>query len=527
MKLSGIRCSLIHNPILGMYFNKLIVLAISMLSLGACEKENTNDQDDPGNDPGAIPDTVYYINSQSEFDTYNESEFSPGSRIFFAAGKIFNGQFAPTGSGTNSNPIKLTAYDSETGQIYWDDIDNKPIINGNGKVNSSFYLYNAENWEINNLEITNTNGSDADQGDLRGIHIVAQDIGTLENITVRSCFIHDVNGKVEGKQRGGIHIHVKGTMTKTRFNNLLIENNYIKDVGGVGIGNQSTWRDIHSGDYHPWTNYVIRGNRVERSGRNAIIVRASKDPIAEYNVMAYPSRYSTGHNIFNFNTKGCIMQYNESYGNTGKLDDTDRGGFDADYNSQNTIIQYNYSHDNHWFLGIMKKYNKGVTVRYNISVNEKLGAYMYGFPTSTGVEDVLIYNNTHYFAAGLNASPIASPAKQRIPINTTFYNNIFYFENSGSWAVSPGPGCVLSNNLFYNVSPKGENYLTSDPLFENPGTVDYDIDMTDPERLSGYRIKSSSPCIKAGIKVDNNGGRDFWGNAVGTITMDIGAHEKQ
>jgi hypothetical protein len=173
------------------------------------------------------------------------------------------------------------------------------------------------------------------------------------------------------------------------------------------------------------------------------------------------------------------------------------------------------------------KYQLGVNVQYNISVNEKLGAYMYGFPSGTAFEDVLIYNNTHYFGAGLNASPIASPAKERIPINATFYNNIFYFEDSGSWAVSPDQGCVLSNNLFYNGSPKGQNDLTSDALFENPGSVDFDIDMTDPERLSGYRIKSSSPCINAGIKVDNNGYRDFWGNAVGTETMDIGAHEKQ
>ena len=71
--------------------------------------------------------------------------------------------------------------------------------------------------------------------------------------------------------------------------------------GGVGIGNQSTWKSVKSEDYYPWTNYVLRGNRVEETGRNSIIIRASLDAVAEYNVIAYSSRYSTGHNIFNFN----------------------------------------------------------------------------------------------------------------------------------------------------------------------------------------------------------------------------------
>jgi len=338
--------------------------------------------------------------------------------------------------------------------------------------------------------------------------------------------VHDVNGKVEGKERGGIHVHVKGTKTKTKINNLLIENNYVKNVGGVGIGNQSSWKSITSIDYYPWTNYILRGNRVENTGRNGIIIRASINPIAEYNVIAYSSRYSTGHNIFNFNTKNSVMQYNEAYGNTGEVSDKDRGGFDADYNCENTIIQYNYSHDNHWFLGLMRKYNKGITVRYNISVNERIGAYEYGFPTDTGIEDVLIYNNTHYFGAGINASPIASPSQVRTPINTTFKNNIFYFEEASTWAVSPDNSCFLSNNLFYNVSPKGENTMTLDPLFENAGNAETDIDMTNINRLAGYKLKANSPCLDAGILITDNGGKDFWGNALGTGNPTIGAYEK-
>jgi hypothetical protein len=503
----------------------LTILPFLVVVLAACQKEIV---DNTGSEAELTLDTVY-INTQSDFDTYKTSEFPAGARIYFAAGKIFNGRFAPTGSGTADKPIRLTAYNSESGEIYLENIDNKPIINGQGKVNSSFYLYNGGNWEINNLEITNTNGSNSNQGELRGIHVVAEDLGTVENVTIRNCYVHDVNGKVGGEAgtlKGGIFVEVIGEKTKTKFNNLLIENNHVKNIGGVGIFNQSSWRSIKSSDYTPWTNYVVRANRVEYTGRNSIVVRASLNPIAEYNVLAYSSLYSTGHNIYNFNTKGCVFQYNEAYGNTGDLDDKDRGGFDADWNAEDTYIQYNYSHDNHWFCGIMRKYNKGITIRYNISVNDRVGAYHYGFPDDTGVEDVLIHNNTHYFSSGINASPVTSPAKERIPIETTFYNNIFYFEESSIWAVSPDNTCELSNNLFYNILPKGDNAITDDPLFVNPGVVTTDIDMHDPERLSGYRLNNNSPCIDAGIVINDNGGKDFWGNTVGTASIDIGAHEK-
>jgi len=474
-----------------------------------------------------IEHNIVYINTQADFDRYKDSEFEPGTQIFFAAGKSFNGQFAPKGSGTKDLPIKLTAYNPKSNKAYWDDIDNKPIINGHGKVNSPFYLYNGAFWEINNLEVTNTNGTDEEQGDLRGIYIVAEDAGIVENVTVRNCFIHDVNGKVEGKRRGGIHVHVKGKKIRTKFHNLLIENNYIKNVGGVGIGNTSSWGKINSSDYYPWTNFVIRGNRVEYTGRNGIIARVGVNQIVEYNVLAYNSRYSTGHSVFNFASIGCIMQYNEAYGNTGDPGDIDHGGFDADYNARGTIIQYNYSHDNNWFCGIMRRYNRDVTIRYNISINERLGAYEYGFPQDDEARGIWIYNNTHYFRAGLNASIFASPGKVRTPSYSYFYNNIFYFEDKGSWGVEPDETCEFRNNLFYNVAPKGRGAVVADPLFMNPGKVDKDIDMYDPQRLSAYMLKANSPCIDAGIVINDNGGKDFWGNPLGTESIDIGAYEKQ
>lgn len=465
------------------------------------------------------------INNQEDFDQYKNAEFPPGTLILFAAGRSFNGQFAPTGSGTFEKPIKVTAYNPESGDIFWDAIDSKPIINGHGKVNSAFFLYNGQYWEINNIEATNTNGTTDDQGDLRGIHVVAENIGVVNDVKIRNCYVHDVNGNVTGRYRGGIHVHVLGDSIKTKFHNLLIENNNVKKVGGVGIGNQSSWRNIDTEKYYPWTNYVIRGNRIEHTGRNSIIARMGLHNIVEYNVSAYSSRHGTGHSILNFNTVGCIMQYNEAYGNTGTADEIDHGGFDVDYHSRGTIVQYNYSHDNNWFCGIMRQYNRDIKIRYNLSINERLGAYLYGFPWTDKARSIWVYNNTHYFKAGLNASIFVNAGRLRPPAHTAFYNNIFYFEDRGIWGGETDETCEFSNNLFYNIEPRGKNAITKNPMFANPGAAPTAIDMRNREVLNGYSLQSNSPCIDTGIILNDNGGQDFLGNPLGSDNTDIGAFE--
>ncbi len=470
-------------------------------------------------------DIYVYIDNQEDFDRHRDIEFEPGTIILFNQNGEFEGQFAPRGSGTQDRPIRVTGYNPESGEIFWENMAKKPVIHGRGQVNAPFYLFNGHFWEINNLEITNTDGSEKDQGDLRGIHVVAKDAGTIEHVVIRYCYVHDVNGKVGGKQRGGIHFNVYGDSLKTKFDGVTIEDNVVMDVGGVGIANQSSWPGIKSPDYYPWINLVIRGNHVERTGRNGIIVRYSIHPLVEYNTLAYNSRYSTGHSVFNFNTIGCVVQFNEAYGNTSNNpEDIDHGGFDADYNSKGTIIQYNYSHDNNWFCGIMRRgVNSDVTIRYNISQNELLGAYLYGFPGEKGVEDVKVYNNVHYFGKGKGDRIFVRAGKFRTPTQTTFWNNIFYFSDQAEWGFEPDSTCSFFNNVYYNVAPRGERSIIADPLFVNPGSVGSNIDMRNREIFHGYRLQNNSPAIKAGVLIHENGSQDFMGNPIDANVPDVGA----
>jgi len=221
--------------------------------------------------------TGYHIKSQADFDKWKHHTFAAGDNIVFYRGKRYQGMFAPKGNGHKGAPIRI----STTGD------GPKPRIDVGGKETAGIFLQDPSFWEINGLEITNTDGSSEDQGDLFGIRVLAdQNEGVFEHVYISDCYIHDVNGKVAGKHRGGIHVQLR-ELEKSIFHDLRITNNHIEDVGGVGIGNSSSAaKVIFSEDSYKtaylWTDVYVADNYVNRTGRNCIIARASKDAIYEY-----------------------------------------------------------------------------------------------------------------------------------------------------------------------------------------------------------------------------------------------------
>lgn len=462
----------------------------------------------------------YRIDSQKVFDEFREAKFQPGDIIQFKRGKRFKGMFAPRGAGTEDAPIKLKAYGK----------GKRPRIDAGGKNPAGLLLRNVSYWEVSGLEITNTNGSEKDQGDLFGIRVlIEKKEGVFRHIHIDDCDVHDVNGLVAGKRRGGIHVHVK-KCKKTRIDDLRITNNRIARIGGVGIGNDSSCAsvEIRPNDEvtkNLWTNVYVAKNYVGDTGRNNVIARTSKDAVYEYNTLANSSRYETGHSIFCFNTDGIRIQHNEAYGNIGD-ESMDRGGFDADYNCVNTFIQYNYSHDNEWFCGIMKKPNRNVVIRYNISENERKGLYFYGFDKERDAENIHIYNNTHFTRKGLKVRVFP---QGRTPINTRFENNVFFFEGKGLWGKkSKAIDTSFNNNLYYNLLPHPDdsNAITSNPRFVRPGRSGTDIDLTTMKNLEGYRLKSKSPAIDRGNSIKTPEAlRDFFGSPIEGKGVNLGAVE--
>lgn len=400
-----------------------------------------------------------YIKTQSDFENYSGNTFPAGTKILFEAGAKFYGTFRVLGSGTINNPNYIGVYNPQNNKTIGTKGIKRSLIAGMGKTTAPIEIYNGSNWVVENLEITNSNGTTDNQGSIYGLHIIAENIGIVSNISIRNCFIHNVNGNVGGKETGGIRVDVLGDTKISKFENLLIEKNRIENVGGVGISNQSSWGGINSDNYHPWDNVRIRKNEIKNTGRNGIILRYAHNPYIEFNIVANSSLYDSGHSIFSFNTTDCVIQFNEVYGNHGRHpNEIDHGAFDADYNSIGTIIQYNYSHDNDWFCGIMRKgINRNIVIRNNLSVNDKLGVFFYGFPDKNEVENVSIHNNTVVNYISKNPSVFISNNKIRTPIQTVLRDNVFYFKNGGTLGTIPDSSCDYEQNYFANVQPKGFN----------------------------------------------------------------------
>jgi hypothetical protein len=159
-----------------------------------------------------------------------------------------------------------------------------------------------------------------------------------------------------------------------------------------------------------------------------------------------------------------------------------------------------------YFLGDPAK-NGPTYFRYNLSVGE---ATLYVHPMVNTTYGFQMHNNVFSdFKGNFGRNVIASDL-----LDTVARNNIFY--------MAPGVGGALSlpagsdYNLYYNVGrPAGEAHsIGADPQFVDPG---------DPP--NGLRLRPTSPAINAGISIPDNGGRDYWGNALYAGAADIGAHE--
>jgi len=479
----------------------------------------------------------FFISTQADFDRYRQATFAPGDRILFERRQTFEGMFAPTVVGTSAQPITISTFGTGT----------SPRINNNGvihphptrsgaTVSAGVFLYNPDYVTVSNLEITNNNGGDQDDESLFGILVLSEDTGRRhQQIIIDDNYVHDVNGDVAGKGRGGIHVIGRSPegpeSSSSSYNDVRIINNVVEDVGGVGIATDQP--DVERAQEftgtgvrpNAITNLYVARNSVKNTGRNSYIIRDSEDPLIEYNLSANSSLYDKGHSFFNFNTIGAVFQYNEAYGNTGPADESDRGGFDADFNAIDTTYQYNYSHSNNYFAGTMKKENKDVTFRYNISVNERFGAYFYGFENNTELTDLKIYNNTHYFDATID-SPVLI-VRDRTPHESTFNNNIFYSEDGGTPGADTDDGVnvTFDTNVYFQWTPPSSerNALTENPRFMSPGDEPFDVDMEfGRDALNGYRLADNSPYSNSGVEVSNNGGQDFWGTPLSGNSVGAG-----
>ena len=219
-----------------------------------------------------------------------------------------------------------------------------------------------------------------------------------------------------------------------------IVNNVVDRVGGVGIGTDiDDLVDAHdfvgASRENAITNLYVAHNWVGNTGRNTYIARDADYARLRVQHVGQQQPALQGPQLLQLqDARPDIPSTTRRTATSASPARHDRGGFDADYNSRDTTIQYNYSHGNEWFAGIMKRPNNDVVIRYNLSVNDRSGAYFYGFENDADLEDLHIYNNTHYWGEGSNPEVIVDA---RTPHESLYNNNLFYSVDGGRSVRTP------------------------------------------------------------------------------------------
>ena len=372
-------------------------------------------------------------------DKVNSTQLKPGQKLLFKAGDVWEGQLRIQDKGTPDSIITIGRYGVGT----------KPKIEGLGLSRATLLLKNSEYVHVKNLEITNE-GTKREPKRV-GVLVQAIDAGELHNITLDSLEVHHVNGSLVKKKGGGSAIfwENRGDSIKSRFIDLKIQNCHLHHTGRNGITSSGySSRD----DWYPSLGVKIQNNLLEQIPGDGIVPIGTDGTLIEYNIMRDSpdvlSHQEAAAGIWPWSSDNTVIQFNEVSGHKAKWDGQ---GFDSDYNCKNTLIQYNYSHDN--FGGFILVCNNGNSngdgwsqgttnsiIRYNISVNDGLRPYPteregWFSPTLhiTGpVENTLVNNNIIVQLPKPNAAMDLAAIKMDTwggwPIKTTIKRNYFIAE---------------------------------------------------------------------------------------------------
>lgn len=506
--------------------------------LVACKevKPEKSQGESPGNqryyiDAGSGNDNNDGLSETSAWKTFakvNITTFSEGDKILLKAGGSWSSQLHPLGSGTKENPILITSYG----------VGNKPLLDGKGMAGPVVFLKNQSHWVIDGLKITNA-APQRDNTYRWGILIENHDGGSLSDIKILNNTIHHITGSFRWADgfigphlNGGIGFNVTGTTGTDKFDGILIEGNTVSHSGRTGI---VVWDNVWNGANLATTDVKISKNTVEFIDSDGILTYGCNGALLEYNVantcgnFAEAGQFNGSCAIWSTRGRDCISQFNEAYNTKALLDNADGQGFDIDLDATNFIVQYNYSHDNAGgFLLIIDAKNDpsvkngttGAIVRYNISQND--GARIINFAGGIAANSA-IYNNTFYIGKGLSTNIIDH--SWDLDMTPPYYikNNLIYNLGTGIYSV-PGTAGTFDYNLYFGNHPASEpaelHKLTADPMLKNPGSGAAGI-----WSVAGYETKIGSPASGSGVLVENNGGRDYWGNLLPPQRTDRGAYQ--
>ncbi|MBA3709579.1 MAG: right-handed parallel beta-helix repeat-containing protein, partial [Planctomycetes bacterium] len=438
----------------------------------------------------------------------NARTFGPGDSIAIRRGTVYAGTLAPGGSGAVGAPIVLTAYGSGA----------RPRIDG-GSQPAAVRLFNQQYWHVDSLEVVG--------GSQYGVYISGDQPGALTHFRVTDLVIHDAystprwdSGLLVIIPFGtGVHLH-----------DIVVD--------GVTAYNTNLWFGIHvgfnffAGDPAPAlrsSDVTVRNCVVHDVYGDAVTVADTNRALVERNVgyrcgQAPAGISYTPNAMWCWSSDSVTFQFNECYEMSSYSPGVDGGAFDVDWGSTNTLIQYNYAHDNQGFgvvvYGLQGVPSANSVIRYNIFSHDRNSEIVLATGGGGTLDGVQIYGNTiSTDRVGLQAPDVARSGSG----SYLFVDNIVRSSSPTLLDVSGGY-LRVDHNLGWCTSGTS-NWSSGSGVYADPQLVDPGYHAPGMPTTS-FQLMSGSPAIAAGVLLSNMGARDFFGNplpASGPIA--IGAHQ--
>jgi hypothetical protein len=490
----------------------------------------------------------------------NTLSYPAGSTLGFLAGDTIPVPTPLSLSPSNVHgALTITSYGSGTCNVLAKDFTGCATLQAVGVDNDAIDIYGLSNVTVQNLRLLG--------GTNNAVFLFQRGAGvrydgandSLSNFTVRN---------IEASEFAtGIYLQ------SSRLNGGTILNNWVHGASATSAMDTGVW--VRFGQ----TNILIQGNVVENiggkpqsvagvypggTGNGILIADGASHVLDQFNVTRFNGANTTTcggpSGNWTFNSSYVTIQFNESYGNApiSYLSGCDWSGFDLDGGTRNSVLQYNYAHDNYGagFLSYMVAVGgnnwQNNVIRYNISVNDSANQNQGSFSfNGSGDSGSAVFNNTAYnhsrrsysYSSGLCSNSFGASA-------TRFLNNICYNDNADTFTYSTtGASLAADGNDYFRTgtappypfqysgktystfgayqsgSGQDTNGITSNPRLAAtpslPSTTCY-VDGTVPGPLGncprGYRLQAGSSLIGVGLAITGVtlgvGSRDYFGNEI-------------
>ena len=494
----------------------------------------------------------------------NSINFEPGDNVYLSG--VFNApgggiQLTAQDSGTAANPVSFIGVGPS-----------KPIIN-------AFDSYGFKAMDVGGVDLKNLsiigNGpasrvTDPGSPDL-GLFTNNQDgVRFYTNDGTKKDRIYVDNIHVKGFGINGIKV---GADTgASGFNDVKITNSIFEKNQHAGVNFEG---DFHQANRSAHTNVLISNVRAfdttGRAGRpnegnsgSGIVIGQVNGGVIQYSVAKNNGKENASSlggpvGIWAWDSNDIKIQYNESFQN-GTGGHHDGGGFDLDGGVTNSVMQYNYSHDNDGAGFLLAQFENakpftGNVIRYNITQNDGRKNGYGGIHAFGPINDTVVYNNTVFMAPAAKDQPgtrdepsAAVRFRDGSTKDISFYNNLFIIKGADGDPLVFEPDMLelagadeqtfLSNNYWQIglgsfTNPADPNSMNFDPLLlaaGEGGTFD-DIQAFRLTELLEYQLDNASPLVDAGVNIAALLGSDpalfldFYGSGPHGDGFDIGAHE--